>query len=53
VTGHYFHHQRSDHYNREADDVALQEKLLKSCEDITGVRFPNKITIKEEKYDKK
>jgi NAD(P)-dependent dehydrogenase (short-subunit alcohol dehydrogenase family) len=40
VTGHYFHHERSDHYNREADDVALQEKLLKACEDITGVQFP-------------
>jgi NAD(P)-dependent dehydrogenase (short-subunit alcohol dehydrogenase family) len=40
VSGHYFHHQRFDDYNRQADDVSLQEKLLKACEDITGIPFP-------------
>ncbi|HTE30401.1 MAG TPA: SDR family NAD(P)-dependent oxidoreductase [Chryseolinea sp.] len=40
VSGSYFHHKREDHYNRQADDVLLQEKLLKACEALTGVSFP-------------
>jgi len=40
VSGHYFHHQRQDHYNTQATDVTAQEKLLKLCEEITGIPFP-------------
>lgn len=40
VTGHYFHHQKVRSHNREADDVALQEKFLFLCNEITGVSFP-------------
>jgi NAD(P)-dependent dehydrogenase (short-subunit alcohol dehydrogenase family) len=39
VTGCYFHHKREARYNPEAADVTLQEKFLKTCEDITGVPF--------------
>jgi NAD(P)-dependent dehydrogenase (short-subunit alcohol dehydrogenase family) len=40
VSGHYFFHRTSRRHNPEADDVALQEKLLTMCKDITGVPFP-------------
>jgi NAD(P)-dependent dehydrogenase (short-subunit alcohol dehydrogenase family) len=40
VTGRYFHHNREVHYNTESNDVTLQKKLLKLCEEITGVSFP-------------
>jgi len=40
VTGRYFHHKREVRYNPEATDVSLQEKFLKTCEEITGVSFP-------------
>jgi len=40
VTGCYFHHKREARYNHEASDVTLQEKFLKTCEEITGVPFP-------------
>jgi len=40
VSGRYFYHQMEASYKREADDVQLQERLLTSCEEITGVRFP-------------
>ena len=40
VTGCYFHHKREARYNPEATDVTLQEKFLKTCEEITGVPFP-------------
>ena len=40
VTGCYFHHKREVRYNPEATDVTLQEKFLKTCEEITGVPFP-------------
>ena len=40
VTGRYFHHKREARYNPEATDVMLQEKFLKTCEEITGVPFP-------------
>ncbi|HEY5919967.1 MAG TPA: SDR family NAD(P)-dependent oxidoreductase [Chryseolinea sp.] len=40
VTSCYFHHKREAHYNPEATDVTLQEKFLKTCEEITGVPFP-------------
>jgi hypothetical protein len=40
VSGHYFFHQKERRYNSEADDVQLQEKFLKSCEEVTGILFP-------------
>jgi NAD(P)-dependent dehydrogenase (short-subunit alcohol dehydrogenase family) len=39
VSGRYFHHENEARYNREADDVQLQERLLSLCEEITGVSF--------------
>lgn len=40
VSGRYFFHQKERRYNPEADDVALQEKFLNLCKEITGVSFP-------------
>lgn len=40
VSGRYFFHQKERPYNAAANDVASQEKLLKLCEEITGVAFP-------------
>ena len=40
VSGRYFHHQKEDHHNPEADDVLLQERFLDACKEITGVSFP-------------
>jgi NAD(P)-dependent dehydrogenase (short-subunit alcohol dehydrogenase family) len=40
VSGRYFHHQQEHRHNPEADDVQLQERFLKLCEEITGVAFP-------------
>jgi NAD(P)-dependent dehydrogenase (short-subunit alcohol dehydrogenase family) len=40
VSGRYFHHRREAHYHPEADDIALQDELLATCQQITGVRFP-------------
>ena len=40
VSGRYFHHNKEHHYNRKADEVQLQERFLNSCEEITGVPFP-------------
>lgn len=42
VSGRYFHHQREARYLHEADDVAVQERFLALCEQISGVRFPSK-----------
>ena len=41
VSGRYFFHQKEALYNREADDVQLQERFLTRCEEITGIRFPD------------
>ena len=40
VSGRYFHHQKENPYNPEADDVVLQERFLESCREITNVSFP-------------
>jgi NAD(P)-dependent dehydrogenase (short-subunit alcohol dehydrogenase family) len=37
VSGRYFFHQKERHHNHDADDVQLQERFLKLCEEITGV----------------
>lgn len=40
VSGRYFHHRREAEYHPAADNVALQDEFLATCEQITGVRFP-------------
>ncbi len=40
VSGRYFHHKRERPFNRAAGDIALQEKFLSCCEEITGIAFP-------------
>jgi len=40
VSGRYFFHQKQSRYNPIADDVTLQDGLLKACEEVTGVPFP-------------
>ena len=40
VSGRYFYHRREAKYNPEADNIALQDEFLATCEQITGVRFP-------------
>ena len=39
VSGRFFYHQKEISYNREADDVLLQERFLTLCKEITGVSF--------------
>ncbi|MEI9921928.1 MAG: SDR family NAD(P)-dependent oxidoreductase [Bacteroidota bacterium] len=39
TTGKYFHHKREANHNSQADDIALQEKFLSVCEQLTGVEF--------------
>jgi len=41
VSGRYFFHKAERNYNRAADNIQLQEKLLNHCEDITGIHFPH------------
>lgn len=41
VSGRYFHHRREAHSHPKADDMALQDEFLATCEQITGVRFPD------------
>ena len=40
VSGRYFHHMKEAHYLPAADDIAVQEKFMDLCEQISGVRFP-------------
>lgn len=40
VSGRYFYHKKEKHYSPIADDVEKQERFLKLCEQVTGVRFP-------------
>jgi NAD(P)-dependent dehydrogenase (short-subunit alcohol dehydrogenase family) len=37
VSGQYFQHQKLVRYNRCADDISLQDKLLAECARLTGV----------------
>lgn len=41
VSGRYFHHRTMSRHNPEADDVALQERLLSLCGELTGTSFPS------------
>ena len=40
VSGRYFYHRTERSPHAQAGDVALQERLLRVCEEVTGVRFP-------------
>ncbi|KIC95420.1 SDR family NAD(P)-dependent oxidoreductase [Flavihumibacter solisilvae] len=44
-SGRYFYHQKESSYNKEADDVAMQEKFLSVCEEITRVALPPPVTV--------
>lgn len=39
VSGSYFFHQKKEHSRPDADNEALQDELIRLCEDITGVSF--------------
>lgn len=39
VSGHYFHHKRQAHHLQAANDIAVKEKFLSICEQLTGVSF--------------
>jgi len=39
VSGRYFHHQKQARYNRTADDMSMQDKLLAECARLTGVKI--------------
>lgn len=39
ASGDYFYHQRHRAANPEASDVALQDRLLRRCEELSGVGF--------------
>ena len=40
VSGHYFFHRKESPYNKEADNIQMQERFLELCEEITGIKFP-------------
>ena len=42
ASGRYFFHQKENRHLAVADDIRLQDELLKQCEHITGVAFPTK-----------
>jgi NAD(P)-dependent dehydrogenase (short-subunit alcohol dehydrogenase family) len=37
VSGHYFFHRKIAQYNSQADDITLQENLLKVCGELTAI----------------
>ena len=40
VSGRYFYHQLESRTNTLADDINIQDELLRVCKEITGVPFP-------------
>ena len=44
VSGRYFYHRGERPCNPQAGDVALQERLLRLCGEITGIAFPHSIS---------
>jgi NAD(P)-dependent dehydrogenase (short-subunit alcohol dehydrogenase family) len=42
VSGRYFYHLKEKRSNPEADNIALQERFMDLCRQITGVPFPGK-----------
>jgi len=47
VSGRYFFHRKETRYNSEADDVQLQERFLKLCEEMSGVPLPETTPAKK------
>lgn len=43
VSGRFFYHLRETGYNLEADEIPQQVQLLKWCQKITGVAFPEQV----------
>lgn len=41
VSGCYFHHKKQHRYLSAANDIDVQEKLLSTCEQVTGVKLKN------------
>jgi NAD(P)-dependent dehydrogenase (short-subunit alcohol dehydrogenase family) len=41
VSGRYFYHRTATPCHPQAEDIALQERLLSICGEITGISFPN------------
>jgi hypothetical protein len=39
VSGRYFYHKREAEHHPAADNIALQDEFLATCEKITGVHF--------------
>jgi NAD(P)-dependent dehydrogenase (short-subunit alcohol dehydrogenase family) len=42
VSGRYFFHKKISRHNQNADDITSQENFLSVCEQVTGVKFPNR-----------
>jgi NAD(P)-dependent dehydrogenase (short-subunit alcohol dehydrogenase family) len=42
VSGRYFHHKKVSRHIQNADDITSQENFLSVCEQITGVKFPDR-----------
>ncbi|MBS1587117.1 MAG: SDR family NAD(P)-dependent oxidoreductase [Bacteroidetes bacterium] len=40
VSGKYFHHMRERGHLAETEDIELQDRFLRECEKISGIRFP-------------
>ncbi|HMG92059.1 MAG TPA: SDR family NAD(P)-dependent oxidoreductase [Chryseolinea sp.] len=45
VSGRYFHHKKVSRHKSEADDISSQENFLSICEQITGVKFPDRHSL--------
>jgi hypothetical protein len=41
VSGQYFYHLRRREANPEAYDIALQDRLLRVCGELSGIIFPH------------
>lgn len=41
VSGKYFFHKQETQFNSQAADLDLQDQLLKICEKLTGIQFPD------------
>jgi NAD(P)-dependent dehydrogenase (short-subunit alcohol dehydrogenase family) len=44
VSGQYFFHKKPANYHAAAKDIAVQEKFLNFCEQLTGVQFGNGVS---------
>ena len=44
VSGQYFFHKKPANYHAAAKDIAVQEKFLNFCRQLTGVQFENGVS---------